>query len=1139
MNTLLIFWRKLSFSYMRLESKEMENNYYLLLRKIDAFIRKYYKNQLIRGAIYSLALLALFFILISALEYFSWFSTTIRTILFYSYLTATAFILGRFVIIPLLKLRRIGKIISHEEAANIIGRHFTDVKDILLNTLQLKNQCDDELASRDLIEASIDQKTEKLRPVNFTGAIDLKQNRKYLKFALPPAILILAVLIISPSAVTEPATRILHHKSIFEKPAPFEITVLNSHLKAVQQEDFELKIKLTGNEIPGELFLRIGDAVYRMEKENNIRFNYTFKNIQQRVVFNFEAGDYNSKEYTLEVLPKPIILSFDIQADYPQYTGRKPEKFENAGDITVPAGTLLTWKFYLKDSNVLYLRLFNKVRDLPTKNSNVITWSTRVNESAGYSVMVGNEHFKNIDSLQYFINVIPDLYPEISVNEYSDSIYENRLYYKGSVKDDYGFSRLAFCYTVKSEGSKATDNKVILKDISLEKNVLQQPFYFFMDVAALSLKPGDILEYYFEVWDNDAINHFKSTRSQKGVFRIPTVDEIEKKTEEKNEDIKDRMETAISQSRKLQQQIENFDRKLIEKDEIGWQEKQQLQQMIDKQKQLQNEIEEIKKENHDKALKEEQFKDIDQSIMEKQQKLEELFDQILPDEMKKMYEELQQLLEKVDKEKVQDMLEEMKMNNEDMEKQLDRNLEMFKQLEFEKKLQETIDKIKESADKQEKLSEKTGDAKREELESISREQDVLNKQFDNIRNDLNDLEKKNSELSDPNNLSNTDPMEESIQKEMDNSKEQLENKSGKNASKSQKSAGEKMQELGQKLENMQNEMNEENNAEDIETLRQILENLVDISFGQEKLMTELNTIGVNNPKYLQVIQDQKNLKDDLKMVEDSLFSLSKRQSAVEPFVMREINAIDNNMEETLDALNGRTVNTAKSKQQYIMTSVNNIALMLAESMKEMQSNMSFGGSGKSKSQCNNPKAGNGKSGKMNSLRQLQEQLNKQLGEMKNEMDKNGSKPGNKGSSQMSEKLARMAAQQEALRKQLQEIGEEMLKEGYGDGKSIKQTLQNMEQTETDIVNKRITRETMLRQQEIVTRLLESEKAEQKRDLDEKRESNEGKDRFYENPAAFFDYKKLKEKDNEMIRVVPPSLKPFYKRKANAYFLSFD
>ena len=99
--------------------------------------------------------------------------------------------------------------------------------------------------------------------------------------------------------------------------------------------------------------------------------------------------------------------------------------------------------------------------------------------------------------------------------------------------------------------------------------------------------------------------------------------------------------------------------------------------------------------------------------------------------------------------------------------------------------------------------------------------------------------------------------------------------------------------------------------------------------------------------------------------------------------------------------------------------------------------------------------------------------------------------------------------------------------------------QLMEQTETDLVNKRINIETIRRQQEIVSRMLESEKAEQQRELDQKRESQEAKDIYYNNPAKYFEYNKIKEKETELFRTIPPGLKPFYKSKVNAYFLSFD
>src|SRR5437762_2833520 len=107
----------------------MVNNYQLLIEKLDAFIRKYYKNQLLRGVIYTFTLVLAFYLLVTASEYFGHFGTTFRTILFYVFVLGNAFVLGKFIVVPLTHLYNIGKIISHEQAAQIIGRHFTEVKD--------------------------------------------------------------------------------------------------------------------------------------------------------------------------------------------------------------------------------------------------------------------------------------------------------------------------------------------------------------------------------------------------------------------------------------------------------------------------------------------------------------------------------------------------------------------------------------------------------------------------------------------------------------------------------------------------------------------------------------------------------------------------------------------------------------------------------------------------------------------------------------------------------------------------------------------------------------------------------------------------------------------------------------------------
>lgn len=1113
----------------------MESNYELLIRKIDEFIRKYYKNLLIRGLLYSLAALGTYFILIVLLEYFSWFDTGTRSILFYMFLAGAIFIISRYIIIPVGQISRLGKIINHEQAADIIGKHFVEVKDVLLNTLQLHSLESDGEQSSELIKASIDQKIKHLQPIPFTEAVDLKKNRKYLRYALPPVIFLLAALLISPSLIISPSKRIINHNEVFERPAPFTVKVLNKNLQAVQQDDFTVQVRIEGDEIPSQLFIKSEQASYRMEKESNVLYNYTFRNLQNTTPFIITADQYNSKEYTIKILPKPIILSFDVEADYPDYLGRKNETMSNTGDLTVPAGTRLSWKFYTRDTRKLSFRIGGKLNEVLADKSNTFSISSRLTSGSPYSVIIGNEYFSNRDSLSYIVNVIPDLYPSISVEEFKDSIYDNRLYYQGTVKDDYGLSRLVFAWTVKKAGIDNDTPNEKTKEVPLDKSLLQQQFFYFMDMATLFVQPGDEIEYYFEIWDNDGVTGSKSTRSVKRIFKVPTLEEIEAMTEKKSDEIKDKMESVIKQSQALQRNVEEMQKKMVDKKEVGWQEKQALQQLLDKQKSLQDQVNEIQKENKEKSLQENQYKELSPEIIEKQQQLEDLFNKVMTEDMKKMYEELQKMLEKVDKDKVAEMLEKMKDDSKSLEKELDRNLELFKQLEVEKKIQETIEKLDKLSEDQNKISEQTKDAQKENLDKLKEDQKNLNKMFDQVKDDLKELQKKNSELEEPNKIEKTDAEEEDIEQDMDSSSEELNEGKPQKASQSQKSASGKMKKLSQKLTEMQQEMEQEAEGEDAEAMRQILDNLVKISFNQEDVMDQLNVVSTADPKYLKVIQRQKNLKDDLKMVGDSLYALSKRQASIEPFVLRELTAVESNMDEAVTQLNNRAVAPAKTKQQYAMTSINNLALMLAESLKQMQQNMQGKGSGKAKSQCNKP---GGEGGKMKSMRQMQEQMNKQLQQMKEGMQKPG-KQGSQGQKQMSEKLARMAAQQEALRKQMQEYGQEMQKEGSGMDKGIKEMLQQMEQTETDLVNKRINVETLRRQQEILSRMLESEKAEQQRELDQKRESEESEDLFYNNPAKFFEYNKIKEKETELFRTIPPSLKPFYKSKVNAYFLSFE
>ena len=78
-----------------------------------------------------------------------------------------------------------------------------------------------------------------------------------------------------------------------------------------------------------------------------------------------------------------------------------------------------------------------------------------------------------------------------------------------------------------------------------------------------------------------------------------------------------------------------------------------------------------------------------------------------------------------------------------------------------------------------------------------------------------------------------------------------------------------------------------------------------------------------------------------------------------------------------------------------------------------------------------------------------------------------------------------------------------------------------------------------RQQDILSRLLESEKAEKERDQEERRESNEFKGLNKGNLGDKNTYKRIDKEQSDLLLKVPVELRPYYKSKANTYFMRIN
>ena len=1125
-----------------------------ILQALDAFIRKYYKNLLIRGSLCAVGIVGLLFLASVLLEHLGWLPRWVRGLLFWGGLVAVAAVLAGFVVRPLLKMQGLGRRISHTEAARIIGHHFPEVSDKLLNLLQLmETNSEFGIQNSELLLAAIEQKTAQLRPVPFLNAIDLRGNRRYLKYALPPLVVLLALLVAAPSVVTGPTHRITHYNTVYERPAPFVFRLLNDHLAAMQGDDFTLLATTEGEAVPAEVYLNIDGRRYRMRGEGGT-FSYQFSKLARTQTFRLEGGGVTSTDYTLTVLPHPAVRSFRMLLSYPFYTGRKAETVVNLGDAAVPEGTTVRWIFQTQDADSLFFEDDGGKRQAASMDANGrVEISRRVMADMDYAFTVSNSSAV-ADTLRYSISAIPDAVPMIAVEEVVDSLHPDRLLFRGLIKDDYGFSRLVFRHRTVNSADTGR-NALYEAEITLNGEASQE-FYFSFNTAELTLAPGDQLSYWFEVSDNDAIHGPKTARSQQFEIKMPTEEQLDSLLQQTSSDVHQSADAQMSDLRRLQKDINEMMKRLVDKKELNWQDRKELEQIADKQRQVKEMMQQMQRQIEENNRLEQRYREQSEQLMEKQRELDRLMNEVMDDKMKETLAEIERMMQELDKKKVQQQLEQLKLDNADLERQLDQNIELMKRLEIEKRVEQAIQKADRLAEEQRDLGKKTSD-KSDKSDLLQRQQE-LSDSFRQLEQDIEQIKRDYKALDPSTDFRVPQELERQVEQHQQDAQQQLQKGRNKEASKMQQEAADDLERLSEALAEAQVDAEQQDLAEDAEQVRQLLKNLVRLSFNQEELIDDLKAIYIQDPKYQTIITRQNRVRDDFRNVEDSLRAMARRQLQVASAITREVGEADASIARSLNGLldmnqsfYGSYKNTqAANAMQYSMTSLNNLALVLAESLDQMQSQMRQNvqkkkngqckNPGKSQSQCSNP--GKGKPSPK-SMRQMQQELNRQMEALKKQLDKQGKQQDGRHrlgqGQQMSEEFARMAAQQEMIRRMMQQYGQDLKSASGGDPKlarEIDQMMRQMEQTETDLVNRTITQQTLQRQQQIMTRLLEHERAEMQREKEQRRESHEGSDLYSQpSPADLERYNRQLQPAADPLRTVPPNLQPFYRRKVNDFF----
>ncbi len=1108
-------------------------NFNNIQSKLQEFIKKFYTNELIKGVILFLAFGLLYFLFTLFVEHFLWLAPSLRSVLFFVFLAVELGLLIKFIILPISKLLGLQKGISFTEASKIIGSHFSEVDDKLLNVLQL-NQSEHQ---SELLLASIEQKSTKLQPIPFKKAINFNKNAKYLKYlSIPLLIWFFTFLSGNTSIFNDSLNRMVNYKTAYEPPAPFSFKIRNDKLENIEGQSFELIVETEGNIVPENINIVFNNENYLL-KDANGQFSYTFQNLKEATSFYIEANGVRSKEYILEVIKIPTVTGFEMYLNYPSYTNKRDELIKNTGNAVIPEGTTITWNIATKATDSLRF-ITTKASPFILKSKDKFSISKRIKNDLTYQISTSNTALKDYEKLGYSIQVIKDEYPKINIKSDIDSVSRGAVQFVGQLSDDYGLKKLELVYYIKED-----KNSLKKLAITIKKSTFDE-FYYVFSPENLNIDKGKAYEMYFEVFDNDGANGSKSTKSNTFQFYNKTKQEItDDLLKEQKENLEELNKTAKT-TEKLSKDLEEFSKKIKKKPVLDWSDKKEIDQFLKRQEQYQEMLEKHTDQLKENLDEQEQNSD-DKSIKEKKEELKKRIEEAQElQEKNDLLEQLKKMSEKLDKEKMLDKLDKLTQQNKQEKRSLERLLELSKRFFVEKKAAQISKKLDSLSKKQEKQSKKE--------QNKAEEQDKLNKKFDEIQKDFDELKKQNKQLAQPMGFPETKNDEKAIEELMKRAEEKLDEKQAENsennnleqkeqlkkeAKLNQKAAALKMQQLSKKMQGAMQAMQGETLEENIEDLKAILENLLFFSFDQEQLLVSFDGVDASHAEFPKKLKRQQIIKENFEHIDDSLYTLSLRLQKLSSKIQKDLTNAHYNLDKSLEYIAENRIQQGRSHQQYTMTAANNLADMLSDMLNSLQ----------------NPSMGEGEGKKSGESFSLPDIIKKQ-GELKKKMEegmKPGDKPGEKegegsgekngkngkpkqggkGTEQMSGEQYQIYQEQNALKEALKEM---MGKEGKNRAKGQK-AIKQMEDLEKLLLDKGFDNQVLQKMTQLQHELLKLEKAHLQQGKDDKRKSETNMIEFEKRSIPKIKGAKLYFNSNEILNRMPLPLRNNYKKKVQQYF----
>jgi len=1055
-----------------------------MLKQISLHLKKYYKSKL-KFSFYTLFLKFIFilfstlFLLIS-FENIFYFGNSARKIFYYILLIELIGILI-FISVYFLKYYISLKKFDIVKIALEVGNYFDEIKDRLSNAIQLYLKD----SNNPLIVENLHIILNKINLKDVDNIIDTKPVKKQ---AIYINIFIIVFLLLYLTPFYNGFHRIINYNLITQQEKRFKFVILNNSKYALNNTDYTIFCKIYDNKkktFINEFFQNAKIYVkevnqpdfidYKIQKKKYDTLLFTLKNITSNVEYYLVYNGERSDIYDINVINEPLITKLELVVTPPTYTKLPSFSSLDNGNIQIPNGSKVNFNLLaseeLMDASIV--TNYRKIKLNIDNNywaSNILT----ISNDFPFHISIKSKYGIYNKPINYTIKVINDEYPKLNVilpNKPEITVENNRLETFLNISDDYGLSKLLLNY--RASKLKYEQGWKTFKQIKIPiEDKAEQTVNYIWNFSNLSLVPGEEIEIFFEIFDNDQINGNKSTKSGIYKIRIPDLQELYSDVEKNQEQIQNKIEKTIKEFNEVKEEFEKIKKDIKQdKKELTWQEKERIEKAVDKYEKVMKKMEEIRKEFSEIKNKNLENNLLSKETLEKYLELQNLMKEFTSDEYKKALEKLQKSLQNNNRNLVQNDLKNFEFNEEMFKKSIERTLNLFKRLQIEQKTDEILKRVDDLNKKLDQINEQL--SSNSSKDNILKQQQELKNELKNLQKQMKNLQDKMKEFKDlPNDMLsdiNDKFNQENNDELMENSMQATEQGNYGKSLEIQNKLKNNLKNFGSNLSSMRQQMINKNQQETLNKILKIISNLYQITENQENLRNKTRHNSINYNEFNNLAIQQNNLLEQLNKVHNIMTELAQKSFLITPEIANNLGTALNEMKNSINTINSYQIEQSIQSQNLVIKNLNELSKLLNSALKNMA------------------KGNGGGSGAMSLMQQFQQLIQQQM-QINNITQKLAN--GEQLSQEELQLAQRLQQQQELIKKSLEQLNQEAKSTGQSKKlpSNLDKLMEDIQEVINDIKSKNIDDKLVQKQEKILSRMLDATKSINDRDYEEKREA---------------------------------------------------